>query len=157
MSEAVPMIMPRAVKAKRTLLVRNESTAMLTISLKSIVLVAVSLRDRRVIRLLYELSCRRVCYRRPRRTTLCNPTLIRVHSRQFAAKYHAQSLGLYKSKRRSPYGDRLILEPESIYSAFWSCCGLLMATVSPTSPTLKRAKRRTEMFSPSLPILLAIS
>src|SRR6185437_15720770 len=43
------------------------------------------------------------------------------------------------------------------YSAFASCCGLVMAIVSPTSPTLKRAKRRTEMFSPSLPILLAIS
>src|SRR6185312_9472123 len=43
------------------------------------------------------------------------------------------------------------------YSAFASCCGLLMAMVSPTSPTLKRAKRRTEMFSPSLPILLAMS
>jgi hypothetical protein len=27
--------------------------------------------------------------------------------------------------------------------------------VSPTSPTLKRAKRRTTMFSPSLPILVA--
>src|SRR6185437_11402812 len=43
------------------------------------------------------------------------------------------------------------------YSALPSCCGLVMAMVSPTSPTLKRAKRRTEMFSPSLPILLAIS
>ena len=43
------------------------------------------------------------------------------------------------------------------YSAFWSCAGLVMAIVSPTSPTLKRAKRRTEMFSPSLPILLAIN
>src|SRR6185312_5499423 len=43
------------------------------------------------------------------------------------------------------------------YSALASCCGLVMAIVSPTSPTLKRAKRRTEMFSPSLPILLAIS
>lgn len=45
----------------------------------------------------------------------------------------------------------------STYSDFWSCCGLVIAIVSPTSPTLKRAKRRTEMFSPSLPTLLAIS
>src|SRR5438270_13739363 len=40
------------------------------------------------------------------------------------------------------------------YSAFSS--GLLVATVSPASPTLKRAKRRTLIFSPSLPILVAI-
>ena len=37
------------------------------------------------------------------------------------------------------------------------CSGFEMATVSPASPTLKRAKRRTEMFSPSLPILVVIS
>src|SRR5208282_983766 len=36
------------------------------------------------------------------------------------------------------------------YSAF--CSGLVMSMVSPASPTLKRAKRRTAMFSPSLPI-----
>ena len=41
------------------------------------------------------------------------------------------------------------------YSAF--CSGFEMAMVSPASPTLNRAKRRTEMFSPSLPILLAIN
>src|SRR5215472_3923742 len=40
--EAVPITMPNAVSRKRTLLVRNESMAMLTISLKSIVLRAVS-------------------------------------------------------------------------------------------------------------------
>jgi hypothetical protein len=42
-----------------------------------------------------------------------------------------------------------------IHSAF--CSGLLTAIVSPTSPTLKRAKRRTLMFSLSLPIFVAIS
>src|SRR5437899_2882743 len=43
-SEAVPITMPSAVRAKRTLLVRKESMAMLTISLKSIVFRAVSAR-----------------------------------------------------------------------------------------------------------------
>src|SRR5437773_5487441 len=42
MSEAVPITMPSAVRAKRTLLVRKESMAMLTISLKSMVWRAVS-------------------------------------------------------------------------------------------------------------------
>src|ERR1041385_4055787 len=57
MSDMVPITMPSAVRAKRTLLVRNESMAMLTISLKSIVLVAVSVRERRVMLLFYpELS-----------------------------------------------------------------------------------------------------
>src|SRR5437016_8694451 len=41
-SEAVPITMPSAVRANRTLLVRKESMAMLTISLKSIVFRAVS-------------------------------------------------------------------------------------------------------------------
>ncbi len=41
------------------------------------------------------------------------------------------------------------------YSAF--CSGFDMAMVSPASPTLNRAKRFTEMFSPSLPILLAMT
>src|SRR5215467_14154149 len=49
MSDIVPITMPSAVRAKRTLLVRNESMAMLSISLKSIVLVAVSVRERRVM------------------------------------------------------------------------------------------------------------
>src|SRR3954454_16597733 len=35
--------------------------------------------------------------------------------------------------------------------------GFVWAIVQFCSPTLKRAKRRTEMFSPSLPILVAIS
>src|SRR5215472_18798790 len=45
----------------------------------------------------------------------------------------------------------------------WNYCfsspgdGLVIATVSPMSPTLKRAKRRTEMFSPSLPTADAIN
>src|SRR5437763_15965888 len=43
-SDAVPITMPSAVRAKRTLLVRKESMAMLTISLKSIVFRAVSAR-----------------------------------------------------------------------------------------------------------------
>src|SRR2546423_3109423 len=43
-SEAVPITMPSAVRANRTLLVRKESMAMLTISLKSIVFRAVSAR-----------------------------------------------------------------------------------------------------------------
>lgn len=42
-----------------------------------------------------------------------------------------------------------------VYSAFGS--GFEMAIVSPASPTLNRAKRLTEMFSPSLPILVAMS
>ena len=42
-----------------------------------------------------------------------------------------------------------------IYSAFGS--GLDTAIVSPASPTLNRAKRLTEMFSPNLPILVAMS
>ena len=55
-SEAVPITMPRAVSAKRHLLVRKESTASVTISLKSIVLRAVSTSGRPVIGLLY-VSC----------------------------------------------------------------------------------------------------
>src|SRR5437660_807758 len=39
--DAVPITMPSAVRAKRTLLARNESMAMLTISLKSMVFCAV--------------------------------------------------------------------------------------------------------------------
>src|SRR5436309_5521026 len=50
--EAVPMTMPSAVSAKRTLLVRNESIAMLRISLNSIVFRAVSTKGR-VIGLFY--------------------------------------------------------------------------------------------------------
>jgi hypothetical protein len=48
--------MPSAVRANRTLLVRNESIAMLTISLKSIVLVAVSTNGRPVIRAIVRLA-----------------------------------------------------------------------------------------------------
>jgi hypothetical protein len=44
----------------------------------------------------------------------------------------------------------------SSYSVVASAA-LLMAMVSATSPTLKRANRRTEMFSPSLPTTEAIS
>src|SRR5258708_39545443 len=42
--DAVPITMPVAVSAKRTLLERNESMAMLTISLKSMVLRAVPVK-----------------------------------------------------------------------------------------------------------------
>ena len=42
-----------------------------------------------------------------------------------------------------------------LYSAFGS--GFEIAIVSPASPTLNRAKRLTEMFSPSLPILVAMT
>src|SRR5271165_3006455 len=47
----------------------------------------------------------------------------------------------------------------SVAEARYAPCSpaLLMAMVSPTSPTLKRAKRLTEMFSPSLPITVAMS
>jgi hypothetical protein len=46
----------------------------------------------------------------------------------------------------------------AILSYSVSCdAALLTAIVSPTSPTLKRAKRFTEMFSPSLPMTLAMS
>src|SRR6266700_2456854 len=48
-STAVPITMPTAVRIKRILLVRNESMAMLTISLKSMVLRAVSAKGRPVI------------------------------------------------------------------------------------------------------------
>src|SRR5947209_3992791 len=44
---------------------------------------------------------------------------------------------------------------EACYSAF--CSGLLTAMVSPASPTLNRAKRRTAMFSPNFPIVVAMS
>jgi hypothetical protein len=43
----------------------------------------------------------------------------------------------------------------SNHSAF--CSGFEIAMVSPASPTLNRAKRRTEMFSPSLPIFVVMS
>src|SRR5450432_468320 len=43
----------------------------------------------------------------------------------------------------------------SVYSGF--CSGFEMAMVSPASPTLNRAKRLTEIFSPSFPILVVIS
>src|SRR5260370_375292 len=45
--------------------------------------------------------------------------------------------------------------PEN-YSSFASV-GLVEAIVAPASPTLKRAKRRMAMFSPSLLILVAMS
>jgi len=57
-----------------------------------------------------------------------------------------KQLTLKKAPRRAP----------SNYSAFGSV-GLVIATVSPASPTLNRANRRTAMFSPSLPIFEAIS
>src|SRR5580658_102332 len=67
-----------------------------------------------------------------------------------ASKYvHEQFFRVYtqkKAPRRAPEN----------YSAFCSV-GLVTATVSPASPTLKRAKRRTLMFSPSLPIFAAMS
>src|SRR5579863_5899690 len=56
------------------------------------------------------------------------------------------SLRIKKAPRRAPWN----------YSAFGSA-GLVTATVWPASPTLKRANRRTEIFSPSLPIFAAIS
>src|SRR5262252_1907459 len=58
-SEAVPITMPSVVSAKRTLLMRNESTAMLTISLNSIVRRAVPANGLTDIVLLYELPARR--------------------------------------------------------------------------------------------------
>src|SRR5579884_2207419 len=56
--EAVPITMPIAVRAKRTLLVRKESSASVTISLKSIVFRAVSTKGRPVIVLLYDFLLR---------------------------------------------------------------------------------------------------
>src|SRR5207302_5168442 len=50
---------------------------------------------------------------------------------------------------------RLILEPYCLVSS--PVVTFVCAIVQLCSPTLKRAKRRTEMFSPSLPILVAIN
>src|SRR5260370_32371627 len=47
--DAVPITMPNAVRTNLTLLIRNESTAMLTISLKTMVSRAVSAKGRLVI------------------------------------------------------------------------------------------------------------
>ena len=57
------------------------------------------------------------------------------------------------SPPRSPYCSYKL----AYSAASAAACGLATATVSVASPTLKRAKRRTEMFSPSLPITVAIS
>src|SRR5258708_3746847 len=54
-SAAVQITIPTAVRIKRILLVRNESMAMLTVSLKSMVLRAVSAKGRLVIVILYVL------------------------------------------------------------------------------------------------------
>jgi len=62
-----------------------------------------------------------------------------------------------KKKRpgAGPPGPRFSVSDRSRYSA--DSTGLVCATVQSGAPTLKRAKRRTVMFSPSLPTFCAIN
>src|SRR5580765_5947040 len=92
-NEAVPITIPSAVRAKRHLLLRKESSASVTISLKSIVLRAVSTSGRPVIGLLYVSCSLDAGYRRLASLFLI-PTLSLPRGRE---PFHTQELsGTYK-------------------------------------------------------------